>query len=774
MEITPSYLRGRITRFRSVCVLAVAFVLAAVFVSGCTNNANDLNGPFAGSGQTETTSIYGRILDESGAPLSGVKVSAGSVSATTDVNGLYIIKNAVVPKGRAVIIAKKAGYFDGARAETPGSKGSTRMELSMMSNAATYTVSSANGGKVDITGSNGASVKFTAGSFLHTDGTPYTGTVRVAARYLDPANSNFYRFFSGDQEAQRTDNSRTFLVSCGVLRVELTGTSGETIKLDPTKPATLTCPKPNDPKAPSEIQLWSFDESLGLWKEEGKATLQGNIYTGTVTHFTDYNFDYCGVENGTLTFRIVCNGIPIEGVVATVLGRQVASGADGVISIRRVAADGRQVTVDVIAADNNGAFFTNGAVTVTVLPNITNDAGDISLASDCPAALFGTLGDCGDSKIDGIVMVSWGSGNIKYGYSIDSKFAIQCPPNVDLKLDAIDGNGNLGTTVDIPKLSSGEQRTIGVIKICGTNGLSFSDITLDKESKGQMLAISSDGSRLAATGYETPSIIIYNTKDGSVVSTISISANTYIYNMQFDGDGNRLMASTYNGTSVYDVSTATATLVTTLVQAVNGTAIDDKGERVLATISHGWQNPLTVGVFSAIDGSLLSELHPTNMGDSSGTFGFIRDEDAIVYWDVSGANMFRVWSIANDKEVRTFSATGNGYGFGISEEGITIASTTNYKDFTVYDSKTGSQKQTFSTPGTQGTRNGSILVTKSKAYSSESLNGANVVRVVDLTNATSTFKILPNASYVADMAASRDEATLAASAGKVIRIWKLK
>lgn len=772
MEITPSYLRNHITRFRSVCVLAAAFVLTALFVNGCTNNANDLNGPFAGSGQTETTSIFGRILDESGAPLPGVKVSAGSTSATTDANGLYIIKNAVVPKGRAVVIAKKAGYFDGARAETPGTKGSTRMELSMMSNTATYTVPSANGGKVALTGANGASVEFMAGSFLHTDGTPYTGTVRVAARYLDPANRNFYRFFSGDQEAQRTDNSRTFLVSCGVLRVELTGTSGETIKLDPSKPATLTCPKPNDPKAPNEIQLWSFDESLGLWKEEGKATLQGNFYSGTVTHFTDYNFDYCGVENGTLTFRIVCNGVPVEGVIATVLGRQVASGADGIISIRRVAADGRQVTVEVIAADNNGAFFTNGPTTVTVLPGVENNAGDIVLTSDCPAALFGTLGDCGDSKIDGIVMISWG-GNIKYGYTTDSKFAIQCPPNVDFKLDAIDGNGNLATTIDVPKLSSGEQRTIGEIKICGTNGLSYSDITLDKENKGQILAISSDGSRLAAAGYEVPDITVYNTKDGSVICTISMPPNTYIYNMQFDADGKKLMTSTYGATNVYDVSGATATLVTTLSQAVTGTAIDDKGERVLAVISHGSQN-LTVGVFSAIDGSLLSELHPTNMGDSSGSFGYDRDEDAIVYWDMSGLNVFRVWSIANDNEVRNFSAAGNGYGFGISEEGVTIASTTNYKDFKVYDTKTGSQTQTFSTPGTNGTRSGSILVSKSKAYSSESMNGANVIRVVDLTNATSTFKILPSASYVSDMAASRDEAILAASAGKVIRIWKLK
>ncbi|HET9136534.1 MAG TPA: carboxypeptidase regulatory-like domain-containing protein [Candidatus Kapabacteria bacterium] len=772
MEITPLYFRNQVSRFRSVCVLAAAVMLAALFVNGCTNNANDLNGPFAGSGQTETTSIYGRVLDESGAPLPGVTVTAGSLSATTDSHGLFVIKNASVPKGRAVIITKKAGYFDGARAETPGKNGTTRMELSMMTNTATYTVPSANGGKVTITGSGGASVEFAPGSFTKADGTPYTGTVHVAARYLDPTKNNFYRFFSGDQEAQRTDNSRTFLVSCGVLRVELTGASGEVVKLDPTKPATLTCPKPNnDPKAPNEIQLWSFDESLGLWKEEGKATLNGNFYTGTVTHFTDYNFDYCGVDNGTLEFRIVCNGVPVDGVVATVLGRQVVSGSDGIISIRRVAADGRAVTVEVIAADNGGAFFTNGPVPVTVLPNTTNNAGDISLASDCPAALFGILNDCGDTKIDGLVMISWGN-NIRYAYTKDGSFAIGCPPNVDITVDAFDGNGNQASTITVPKLSSGEQRTIGIINICGTNGASYFDITLGSASKGQLICLSADGSRLAAGSYEASAFTIYDTKDGSVLSTIPVQPNTYPNAIQFSLDGKRLMVSDYQGTTIYDVSGSTGTVVSKITASC--IAITDDGSKVLGVISHGWQNPSTAGIYNANDGSLIKEINPLNLGDSSGSFGYDRAENAIVYYDQKVGGLFRVWSIDNDNEVRNFAGIGNGYGYGISEDGVTLASTVNYKDFTAYDVKAGSSIQTFATAGSNGTRSGSILVTKSKAYSIESANGASVIRIIDLASATSKIRIPPNASYISDIAASRDESTLAASAGNAIRIWKSK
>src|ERR1043165_2143536 len=236
MKVTPVSMRCQLARFRSVCVLAAAIMLAGLFGNGCTNNANDLNGPFAGSGQTETTTIFGRIFDESGAPLSGVTVSAGTMTATTDANGLYVIKNAVVPKGRAIILAKKVGYFNGAKAETPSTTGTTRVELSMMTNEATYTIPAANDSKVSITGSNGATIKFTGNSFLKTDGSAYTGSVKVAARYLDPKNPSYFDFFSGDNLALSSAGNQVPLISAGVIRAQLQGASGEELKLDPSKP----------------------------------------------------------------------------------------------------------------------------------------------------------------------------------------------------------------------------------------------------------------------------------------------------------------------------------------------------------------------------------------------------------------------------------------------------------------------------------------------------------------------------------------------------------
>ncbi|MDP4219994.1 MAG: hypothetical protein Q8916_11205 [Bacteroidota bacterium] len=764
---------------RSVLLAALLVAVSSLAISTFNGCSSGPTGPDQAG--TQVTTIYGRITDETGAPLMGVTATAGGQTATTDANGLYIIKNATVPKGRAVVIAKKAGYFNAAKAELPTS-GSTRIELAMMTDVATSSLSCVAGGTVNVAG--GAAITFAGGSFTDASGAPYTGTAKISARFLDPKNPSFFDYFSGDDMALSSGNKYVSLISSGVLRVELKDPSGQTLKLDPTKPATLTYPKPIDTKAPSVMPLWYFDETLGMWKQEGTATLNGGSYTGTVTHFTEWNLDYFdstgGFSDGVVTLRVVCNSIPISGVLITIVGDDAPgkyfvhpggrTGTDGTIKFIRFPTN-RPTQIDIRSDRNGGMYFINSPINVNLNPGQTLDLGDIVLNSPCPAAIKGSLITCDDSKTEGLVTLTNGP-NMSYVYATGD-FTLQAAATVPLTLDAMDANGNMATTVDIPALASGELRDIGAIKICGGATSTFIDITTAKSEIGTA-AFSPDGSRLASSSsVPTPQVTVYDTKTGNVLSTVSGSLYPNI--MEFSADNTKLLVSNYGGgTILYDVSSATGSQILSLPNALAGRLYDD-GTKIIGVERQTYPNPSIVNIYSATDGSVIKTLHPmiTGNSDSISTFGLIRDEDAIVFPDdAKGLN--RVWSVSTDAEIRNFSVAGNSYTFVSSDEGSSVASSADYLTYSCYDTKTGQKTGDIKIGGINGKRYGNPTLTKNNFYVADQVTGADVVRIFKISDGTSTVKLLSGTNYVSSVAASRNEQFLAAVTSGKIRIWQLK
>jgi hypothetical protein len=73
----------------------------------------------------------------------------------------------------------------------------------------------------------------------------------------------------------------------------LRGSGGEDLNLAEGSTAEITVPLDASllSDAPATIPLWYFDETNGYWIEEGQATLVGNTYVGTVSHFSFWNCD---------------------------------------------------------------------------------------------------------------------------------------------------------------------------------------------------------------------------------------------------------------------------------------------------------------------------------------------------------------------------------------------------------------------------------------------------------------------------------------------------
>lgn len=59
-----------------------------------------------------------------------------------------------------------------------------------------------------------------------------------------------------------------------------------------TAQITFPIPGPLAATAPANIPLWYFDETNGMWKEQGNAQVQGGNYVGNVSHFSFWNCDY--------------------------------------------------------------------------------------------------------------------------------------------------------------------------------------------------------------------------------------------------------------------------------------------------------------------------------------------------------------------------------------------------------------------------------------------------------------------------------------------------
>ncbi|WEK35004.1 MAG: hypothetical protein P0Y53_21155 [Candidatus Pseudobacter hemicellulosilyticus] len=234
------------------------------------------------------TSVFGRIVNEKEEPLTGVTVSGGGATVLTDVNGIFILKDVMLDQARAYITATKPGYFNGSRTFRPVKGGMTRPPLiKLLAQKSIGTINAAAGGSV--TSKGGIKIALPADAL---DG--YGGTVTVVASYVNPTSPDFFARMPGDLAADNKDNKRGALISYGMSHIDLLDDKGNKLKIKAGKQATVTLPVPKSLQgsATPSIDMWYFDETKGIWKQEGTGTYQNGGYTGQVSHFSIWNYDH--------------------------------------------------------------------------------------------------------------------------------------------------------------------------------------------------------------------------------------------------------------------------------------------------------------------------------------------------------------------------------------------------------------------------------------------------------------------------------------------------
>ena len=275
--------------------------------SGIDGNSNDTPLNF---GSEVSKNFTGQILDENNNPVSNVAITVANKSATTDVNGVFIINNATVRDKFAFVTAKKAGYLDGSRSLVP-TNGMNNVKITLLSGTIVGTVNSGATGSVSL--SNGSKVTFD-GNFKTENGQAYSGVVSVIMKHLDPTDATTFDKMPGMLLAQNSSGEERVLESYGMMNIELRGAASQKLQLSTTAQIEMPIATSQLSASPTTIPLWHFDETLGYWKEEGAATKQGTKYVGTVSHFSWWN---CDAQFPTVRLSITVvnsNGTPLANV----------------------------------------------------------------------------------------------------------------------------------------------------------------------------------------------------------------------------------------------------------------------------------------------------------------------------------------------------------------------------------------------------------------------------------------------------------------------------
>lgn len=277
--------------------------------------------------------VEGSVTDTEGNPLSGVNISSGETQTVTNDMGLFTFERIASANGRFRFTFEKNGYFTVTRSGLFQDKLSLQIVMQSKNDGATNTTSTTFTPTEENTlKADGMEVAIPASSLVTTDGKDYSGTVKADMLYLSPDNENFTTMMpGGDMAAVRMDESNVTLISYGMVEVSLSDASGNSLQLKEGSKSEMTFPIPESMKnnPPPTIPLWYFNEEAGVWVEEGTATLKGDVYVGSVSHFSWHNLDV-PEDRVTIKGRVTdCQNRPIPRTLVTVDQTSALTNSDG-------------------------------------------------------------------------------------------------------------------------------------------------------------------------------------------------------------------------------------------------------------------------------------------------------------------------------------------------------------------------------------------------------------------------------------------------------------
>ncbi len=564
-----------------ICGITIMLLFASLFYS-CSKtdvyeNYNHEDMQSQNSGATIISSVSGFVTDATDQPVAGASVQAGSISTITDQYGYFEINNAAVTQNTAVVTVIEPGYFKGIKTYIATAGEDAFFRIKLIPKTIAGTINGASGGTVSV--NNDLNISFMPGGIIDAStGAAYTGTVNVAAFWINPAAGDLNRIMPGDLRGIAADGTVKGLTTYGMAAVELTGTSGELLQIAPGKKAklTMTIPASAIAYAPASIPLWYFDEKLGLWAEQGIAIKTGNSYSGDVSHFSFWNLD-----DPAPTVRFNCT-------VTDEAGNPLKNALIKISSVSNPNCAGWGFT--------NGEGYASGPVpanlplllevmgdaacnTPVFVQHFTTTNSDIFLgkirasATAGIATVTGNMTDCNDRAIiNGCVILQKNDDYFRYPLDKNGAYhfnTLLCNNTAIVNLMAYDANAAVYSLPANYTLVSGKTTHVD-LKACGNAGdgqfikytingvphcftapaASFAPVT-----PGTYFTIAVSNSDHEEAGFQFPVTAIANNNSGALTYFTASQANEPLtvvspvqVNITEQGTGNQVIAGNFSGT----------------------------------------------------------------------------------------------------------------------------------------------------------------------------------------------------------------------------------
>jgi hypothetical protein len=255
--------------------------------------------------------VYGRVIDEQNNPLAGAEVVLqthnGSESLITDNLGYFEFPNVRLKGKTAFLMVNQSGKFNGFRRISALKNRWNYTEIKLLDKEIVGTINAGTGG--DVITSEGAKLELPPDAVVTKNGAAYNGIVSVAMQWIDPTAEDLNQRIVGDLSGIDINGQEVVLGTYGMMMVELLDNSGNELEIAEGQNAQLTYPLPDDIHGdpPSTVPMWTYDEELGTWIEEGIANLENGKYVADVSHFSSWNVDWKG-ESIKLSGRVTING----------------------------------------------------------------------------------------------------------------------------------------------------------------------------------------------------------------------------------------------------------------------------------------------------------------------------------------------------------------------------------------------------------------------------------------------------------------------------------